>query len=55
MKILHTLYKREVTACFVDTGGVGWHQCFEFFFIFFFLKKSFLEKRLNFSFADTPS
>ena len=47
---LHTLYKREVTACFVGTGGVFDHHCLNFLFIFFFIKKCFSESQLNSSF-----
>ena len=43
---LHTLYKREVTACFVGTGGVVDHHCL----IFLFVKTCFSESRLNSSF-----
>ena len=47
---LHTLYKREVTACFVETGGVVDHHCLNLLFILFFIKKCFSESRLNSSF-----
>jgi hypothetical protein len=47
---LHTLYKREVTACFVGTVGVFDHHCLNFLFIFFFIKKCFSESQLNSSF-----
>ena len=47
---LHTLYKREVTACFVDTGGVVDHHCLNFLFIFFFHKEMFFSKSTKFLF-----